>query len=125
MADWKNLLKNVLLADGIIDADETLLIEKEVMADAIVDDDEINFLVDLRNSADKTSQEYETFFFSALTKNILADGVIDKEETVKLREILFADGIIDEGEKELLRTLKKDAREYCTEFEELFRECIG
>jgi len=125
MADWKKLLRDVLLADGVIDAEETALIEKEIMADAVVDAEEVDFLVDLRNSAKKTSAEYETFFFAALQKNILADGVIDKDEAVKLREILFADGVIDEGEKTFLKTLKAGAKQTCAEFDALFHECVG
>ena len=125
MADWKKLLKTVLLADGTIDAAETKLIKAEIMADGVVDAKEIEFLVDLRNSAKENSPEFEKFFFSALTSNILADGVIDKKEAKQLRTIIFADGKIDKGEKAFLKALKAKAKSVCPEFETLYKECIG
>lgn len=124
MADWKKMLKQVLLADGLIDSAEVKLIKKEIMADGVVDSEEVDFLVDLRNSAKKLSPEFETFFFSALSSNILADGVIDASEAKKLRKILFADGIIDENEKKFLNNLKKQTKKTCPEFEKLCVECL-
>ncbi len=47
MADWKKLLKDVLLADGTIDAAETKIIKAEIMADGVVDAKEVDFLVGL------------------------------------------------------------------------------
>ncbi len=125
MADYKKLLKDVLLADGTIDAAETKLIKKEVMADGVVDVKEIDFLVDLRNSAKENSPAFEKFFFEALTSNILADGAIDKKEAKKLRAILFADGKIDKGEKAFLKALKAKAKSVCPEFDVLYKECVG
>lgn len=125
MADWKKLLKDVLLADGTIDAAETKLIKAEVMADGVVDAKEIAFLVDLRNSGKENSPEFEKFFFDALTSNILADGTIDKKEAKQLRDILFADGKIDKREKAFLKALKTKAKKVCSEFETLYQECVG
>lgn len=125
MADWKKLLTSVLLADGEIDACETKLIKKEIMSDAVVDGPEVAFLVNLRNSAKKLCPEFEKFFFEALTKNILADGIIDAKEAKQLRNILFADGIIDENEKKFLKNLKKIAKKTCPEFDKLCVECLG
>jgi len=125
MANWEKLLKNVLLADGTIDAAETKLIQAEIMADGVVDAKEVDFLVDLRNAAKSNSPEFEKFFFRALTSNILADGVIDKKEAKKLRVILFADGKIDQREKAFLKGLKAKAKTVCPEFDALYSECIG
>lgn len=125
MADWKKLLKDVLLADGVIDAAETKLIKKEILADGIVDAKEIDFLVDLRNSAKENSPEFEKFFFEALSSNILADGVVDKKETKKLRVIIFADGKVDKQEKAFLKALKNKAKSVCPEFDALYKECVG
>ena len=125
MADWKKLLKDVLLADGTIDASETRLIKAEIMADGVVDAKEVDFLVDLRNSANENSPEFEKFFFEALTSNILADGVVDKKEAKQIRAILFADGKIDKNEKAFLRSLKAKAKSVCPEFDALYNECVG
>lgn len=125
MADWKKLLKDVLLADGTVDAAETKIIKAEIMADGVVDAKEVDFLVDLRNSAKGNSPEFEKFFFAALTSNILADGVVDKKETKKIRAILFADGKIDREEKAFLKALKAKAKSVCPEFDALYKECVG
>lgn len=125
MADWKKLLKQVLLADGVIDAAETRLIKKEILADGVVDGKEIDFLVELRNAAKKNSPEFEKFFFEALTMNILADGCIDRNEVRKLRSILYADGKIDNREKAFLKKLKARAKKACPEFDGLFKKCVG
>lgn len=124
MADWKELLKQVLLADGAIDADETLFLKNEILADGVVDNEEVDFLVDLRNSAKECSVEFTQFFFQALESNILEDGVIDKDESAKLREILFADGVIDDDEKAFLADIKSKAKSTSPEFEALYCECM-
>ncbi len=124
MADWKKLLKDVLLADGTIDNSETELLKKELLADTIIDDDEIDFLIQLRKEAKSVSSDFEEFFFLALKKNILADGVIDEEEVKRLREIIFADGTVDALEKKILQDLKKEAKKVAPEFDALISECI-
>lgn len=124
MADWKLLLKKVLLADGVIDAEETKILKKEIYADDLVDEEEVNFLTDLRNSAKKPGPEFEKFFFEALKKNILADGVVDANEAKKLREIIFADKVVDENEKKFLKALKKEAKKVSPEFDLLLQECL-
>jgi uncharacterized membrane protein YebE (DUF533 family) len=124
MADWKKLLKDVLLADGAIDADETKLIEAELMADGVIDEEEVDFIVELRNEASECSPEFTKFFFTALASNILEDGVIDADEAAKLREILFADGVIDSDEKAFLARIKSKAKSTSPEFESLYTECM-
>jgi uncharacterized tellurite resistance protein B-like protein len=124
MADWKKLLKDLLLADGVIDASEAGLLKEEILADGVVDQEEVEFLVDLRNSAKSTSAEFNEFFFDSLKSNILEDGVIDSDEARKLREIIFADGVVDEDEKKFLQSLKEGAKEVSPEFNTLFDECM-
>ncbi len=124
MADWKKLLKNLLLADGVIDADETKLLKVELMADGIIDEDEVDFLVELRNEAKEAHPDFTKFFFEALSSNILEDGIIDSVESSKLREILFADGVIDKDEKAFMVELKGKAKSVCPEFDTLLAECV-
>lgn len=59
MADWKALLKDVLLADGRIDAEEAELLRREIMADGVVDDEEKAFLRELKEAAAETSPEFD------------------------------------------------------------------
>ena len=124
MADWKKLLKDVLLADGAIDADETALLKAELLADEVIDEEEVDFLVDLRNSAKECSVEFTAFFFEALASNILEDGVVDAEEAGKLRKILYADGVIDAEEKTFLNILKSKAKSLSPEFDALYADCM-
>lgn len=124
MADWKNLLKDVLLADGSIDAGETELLQKELLADGVIDDEEVAFIVELRNEASECSPEFIKFFFSALASNILEDGAIDAAEAAKLRKILYADGVIDADEKAFLTNIRSKAKSISPEFEALYDECM-
>ena len=124
MANWKDLSKKLLLADGTIDAAETKLLKKEILADGVVDNEEVEFLVQLRNESKKPGAEFEKFFFEALSSNILADGVIDASEAKRLRKILFADGVIDANEKNFLKKLKTNARKTTPEFDRLYCECM-
>jgi len=123
MADWKTLLKKVLLADGAIDTAETAILKKEILADGVVDDEEIDFLVGLRNAAKSTCPEFGRFFFSALKSNLLADGVIDATEVTKLRKILFADGVVDDAERRFMKDLKKSAKSVAPTFDKLLADC--
>lgn len=124
MADWKKLLKEVLLSDGVIDAEETKLIEAELMDDGFIDEEELDFITELRNEASGCSSEFTKFFFTALASKILEDGAIDTDEATKLREILFADGVIDSDEKAFLLNLKSKAKSTSPEFEALYAECM-
>jgi uncharacterized tellurite resistance protein B-like protein len=124
MADWQKILREVLLADGTVDAAETSILAQEIMADGMVDEEEVNFLVDLRANATNVCPEFSTLFFTALKSNVLADGEVDADEAKRLREIVFADGIIDANEKAFLTELKNDATSLSPEFEALFAECM-
>lgn len=124
MADWKKLLRDVLLADGAIDTSEAELLKAEILADGVVDQEEVDFLVDLRNSAKSTSKEFNEVFFESLKSNILKDGVIDSDEAKRLREIVFADGVVDEDEKNFLQSLKDGAKDVSPEFNTLLEECM-
>lgn len=124
MADWKRLLKEILLTDGSIDESETSMLKNEILQDAVVDNEEIDFLVELRNSAKTVCKGFEMFFFDALKRNILADNAIDEEEVVKLRAIIFADGKVDEAEKVFLKDLKSGAKKTCASFDILLSECL-
>lgn len=124
MADWKQLLKQVILADDVVDAAEVGLLETEILADNIVDSDEIEFLIDLRNSAKSVCQEFNAFFFRALKLHILADRVITADETALIKRVLLADGVIDDNEKAFLRELKKDAASTAAEFDAFCEESL-
>jgi uncharacterized membrane protein YebE (DUF533 family) len=131
MADWKKLAISTLLADGKIDDDEVKVLKKELYADGKIDKGEVNFLIELRNAAQKKAKgaavnpKFETLFFNALEDNVLKDGKIDTAEAKWLRTMLFADGKIDASEKKFLTKLKNGATKTSPAFETLYTECMG
>ena len=133
MADWRKLAINTLLADGKIDDDEIKALRKELWEDGKIDMEEVNFLVKLRNAAQKKAKakkeevnpKFTAMFFKAVEENVLTDGKIDASEAGWLREMLFADGKIDADERKFLERIKKAAKETSPEFNRLYDECMA
>ncbi|MHB1425546.1 MAG: tellurite resistance TerB family protein [Gemmataceae bacterium] len=133
MADWRKLAMETILADGEIDDAEVRILKKELFADAEIDSEEVQFLIELRNKAQKRAKtnatevnpKFETLFFKAIQQNVLRDGKIDAEEANWLRTMLFADRKIDENEKKFLKRMKKEATHVSPEFEQLYQECVA
>jgi hypothetical protein len=132
MTDWRKLSIGVVLANGKIDKDEVKILKKELCADGKVAKDEVKYLVELRNAYQKKAKangkrvnpDFEKFFFSAVEKNVLADGKIDGSEAVLLRKMIFADKVVDAGEKKLLTKLKRTARKTSPAFDRLYKDCM-
>jgi uncharacterized tellurite resistance protein B-like protein len=132
MADWRKLTIATLLADGKIDNDEVKALRKELYDDGKIDRQEVQFLIDLRNLAQKKAKakqqkvnpKFTQLFFKAITDNVLADGRIDTSEATWLRKMLFADGKIDAEEKRFLSTIKKAAKRTSPAFDKLYAECM-
>src|SRR4029077_17330419 len=106
-------------------------LRKELWADGKIDKEEVDFLIDLRNTAQKKakggelSPAFENLFFKAIEENVMADGVIDTKEANWLRKMLFADGKIDAREKKFLQKIKKAATKTSAAFDKLYEECMG
>src|SRR5581483_7857111 len=107
MADFRKLALEAILADGTVDDAEVRVLQKELWADGKIDAKEVEFLIELRNSAQKKAKAkkvevnptFETLFFKAIEQNVLRDGRISGREANWLRKMLFADGKIDDSEK--------------------------
>lgn len=131
MADWRKVALAALLADNEIDETEVKVLKKELYADGKIDKKEVEFLIELRNEAQKRAkgaplaQTFENFFFKAIQDNVLADGKIDTKEANWLRKMLFADNKVDDNEKKFLKKLKGAATGTCPAFEALYAECVG
>ena len=131
MADWKMLLVDAILADGKIDDDEIKVLRKHLYEDGKIDRKEVEFLIELRNKAQKkaggeaVNPKFETIFFKAISDNVLADGKIDGGEANWLRKMLFADGKIDPGEKKFMQNLKKNATATSPAFDKLYADTVG
>ncbi|HYT94508.1 MAG TPA: hypothetical protein VEL76_37685 [Gemmataceae bacterium] len=130
MADWRKVALTAILADGKIDDDEVKVLRKELYADGKIDKEEVEFLIELRNAAQKKAKgaeinaKFETFFFKAIQDNVLGDLSIDAEEANWLRKMLYADKKIDDNEKKFLAKLKKTATSTSPEFDKLYEECM-
>jgi uncharacterized tellurite resistance protein B-like protein len=133
MADWRKLAMDAILADGEIDDAEVRVLQKELFADQKIDKEEVQFLIELRNSAQKKAKakkitvnpKFETLFFKAIQHNVLRDGRIDAKEANWLRTMLFADKKIDDNEKKFLKRIHKEATQKSPEFEQLYQECAA
>jgi uncharacterized tellurite resistance protein B-like protein len=131
MADFRKLAIATLLADGKIDDDEVKALRKELYEDGKIDKKEVEFLIELRNAAQKKAKGAEVnpnftkLFFKAISDNVLADGKVDTAEANWLRKMLFADGKIDADEKKFLKSLKSSAKGTSPAFDKLYAECMA
>jgi uncharacterized tellurite resistance protein B-like protein len=133
MADWRKLALEAILADGEIDEAEVRVLQKALWEDGKIDAKEVEFLIELRNSAQKKAKakkkevnpKFERLFFKAIEENVLRDGQISAKEADWLRKMLFADRKIDDNEKQLLTRLKKAATKTHPKFEQLYQECVA
>ena len=109
-------LKNELLADGKIDAEEVNKLREVLYADGKIDQEEADFIFEINDavSGKKNAPAWNQFFVQAISDFLLNDekspGVIDEEEGKWLIEKIGADGQVDGVEKELLINLKKRAK---------------
>lgn len=133
MADWRNLALDCILADGKIGDDEVRVLRKALWADGKINVDEVQFLIDLRNRAQKKAKakkeeinaSFEKLFFKAVEENVLKDGSISANETEWLRRMIFADKKVDASEAKLINSLKKKAKTTSAEFDALCEQVGG
>jgi hypothetical protein len=133
MADWRKLALDAILADGEIDDAEVRVLQRELWADGKIDAKEVEFLIELRNAAQKKARakkaevnpKFESLFFKAIEENVLRDGRITAKESGCLRKMLFADRKIDDNEKKFLTRLKKAATKTSPDFDRLYQECLA
>jgi hypothetical protein len=125
MANWRNLCKAALLADGQIDEREVEIIRKEFFADGRIDRAELEFLLEVNREAASSVHSFKKVLFEAIRNVVLADGVIDPGEVAWLRSWIFADGKVDADEKYWVKELKVLADRVCPEFMALYNECLA
>lgn len=132
-ADWRKVALAAFQVDAQISDETVKVLKKALWADGKIDVDEVEFLIDLRNTAAKRlkakgealNAKFEKLFFDAIEANVLGDGKISANETSWLRKALLADGKIDDSEWALLERLKKKATSVAAEFDALFTEFKG
>lgn len=111
-------LKEELLEDGVIDAEEVKELQEVLYADGVIDRDEADFLFDLNDavSGQANHPSWNQFFVKAISSFLLEDevspGEIDDEEANWLYGKIIGDGQVDGLEKELLVHLKNEAKSF-------------
>ena len=119
-------LKNEILADGIIDANEVKELESVLFADGIIDTDEATLLFELNNAVSGKSNDnsWSDLFIKAISSYVLDDdnsnGEIDEQESKWLYDNIKGDGQIDETERKLLKHLKEKS----INFPEILKELL-
>lgn len=105
-------LKNEILADGIIDANEVKELETVLFADGKIDEEEATLLFELNDvvSGKDNDSSWSDLFVKAISSYVLDDensnGEIDEQEAKWLYDNIKGDGQIDDTERELLNNLK-------------------
>lgn len=110
-----------ILSDGKIDSQEVDALCELIYSDGTIDREEADFLVVLNRRIERPSPAFERFFFVALKRHLLSDGVINAEKTAWLKQVIWADSRANSREKRLLRELRGEAVQVCPEFEDLYK----
>jgi uncharacterized membrane protein YebE (DUF533 family) len=111
-------LKNEILADGIIDANEVKELETVLFADGKIDEEEATLLFELNDavSGKDNDSSWSDLFVKAISSYVLDDensnGEIDEQEAKWLYDNIKGDGQIDDTERELLNNLKAKSNNF-------------
>jgi hypothetical protein len=133
MTDWRKLALTLTLSDGVIDDSEVKVLKQELFNGGKIDKQDVNFLIELRGTAQKRAKSkgvtvnpaFEKLFFQAVEANAITKGKIDTPEARWLRSVLFADKRIDANKKRFLNKLKKTAKKTSPAFDKLYAECMS
>lgn len=113
-----------VLVNGRVDGPELEVLRRQLYAAGTIDRRGADFLVELHKRVQHLTPAFEHFFYQAIKDHVLADGQIDAEEAIWLRQSLFADGKVKDEERKLLHELKGEAKQVCHEFDVLFAESM-
>jgi len=114
-------LKDAILADGVIDANEVKMIKTVIYGSgsgegAGVSRSEADFLFELNDavSGKENAPGWKRLFVEAVTNCVLEDetspGVVDDAEAKYLMSKIQADGQVDDVEKALIANIRKQAK---------------
>lgn len=117
-------LRDQILEDGKIDAEEVAVIKATIYEDGVIDAEEVSFLFELNDgvSGEVNDPGWKELFVEAIAANILEDGVIDEEETSLLVDKIQGDGTVDDVERALLEYLKSNAKVFPEELAKLLEK---
>jgi hypothetical protein len=124
MADWQKTAKAFLLADGGIDDREVAVLRKELFADGFIDDIELDFLLELRQQAQRLVPAFHFLVIDAI-KSCCLEGDSIKPGSASLLRRWLMHGKVGYVEKRYLQELRAAARHVPADFDELYRQCIS
>ena len=115
-------LRQQIVADAKIDDAEVALIRERVHEDGRLDLDDVAFLVELYCSKTEKCPAFDDVFFSVLKKALLSDDQVFLSEHFYLMKMLYSDHHIRPRELQLLREIKREAKQTSPEFDVLCDE---
>ena len=124
MLDLFNLKAEILLSGRIGEREMDRLCE-DLYAEGRVDREIVQFLASIRREARSVCRAFEQLFADVVMHNVLVNGSIPADRAVWLRSLLLAHGPPGESDKKLLWELKRQTKQVCPEFRQLYDECIG
>ena len=112
-------LRNELISDGEITANEVSRIKAYIVEDGRLDYADIKFLVGLMKDAKSVCPEFDDFFFPCMRSVILADGEVTMDEQYLLLQMLYSDGVVRDCERHFITELSREVTHVSPEFREL------
>lgn len=125
-----NELKDAILADGIIDADEVKKLESVLYEDGKIDKDEADMLFELNDATTGKDNDpsWSRLFAKALTDYVLHDenspGVVDQDEADYITSKIEGDGKVDAQERALLISIVTNAESTPATFQTFVFDCF-
>ena len=134
MTDYLNQpldkLKEAVIADGVIDADEVKGLRQRLYADGIIDREEADFLFAVNDAVSGGANDpaWAELFVEALTSHVLEDekspNVLDDDEASYLISKISADGKVDQIELQLLVNICSRAKDAPDRFHDYVLEAL-
>lgn len=136
--DWKKLAKEAILADGRVDENEAKILKKELFSGgAIAGEEELEFLLELRDTATKKAKAkgealtdaFNKLVTAAVAGTVLEEGKVSAEKVQWLKEKLpglkgkkIDPKKLDAGTKEILTHLHKKVKDKGPELTQLLQD---
>ena len=110
-------LRNAILADGVIDANEVSILEDELYSNGVIDQSRAGVLFEINNAVtgNANSPEWGDFFIRAVTDFVLQNesspGIVGDEDAVSLIGKIFNEDHVEvnDMERELLDNIQEQA----------------
>jgi tellurite resistance protein len=108
-------LREAIVADGVVDADEVRKLRERIYADGRIDRDEAELLFDINDAVSGKANDagWQGLFVDAICDYLLKDekspGAVDDQEATWLLERIQRDEKLDDTERALLQAIENRA----------------